>query len=242
MGHYSVKVSSGKRGAAAEHSRYDARIGKYEKREDLLSIRYQNMPSWAKDDPLKLWRAADKYERKNAAAYIEVIVALPNPLSLDQNKDLSEEIANLIAPGLPRQVAIHAPESSLEGVPNPHMHLMFTARRPDGIERGPERFFARHNAKNPEKGGCKKERGGLTRREMGEYLTEMRRNIAIKQNEALEKAGIKDRVDHRSNAERGISRQSEAHLGPAKIRRMTKQERQAFVIDRKAREDQGGGG
>lgn len=235
---YNVKIRSGKKGTAAEHSRYDARIGKWEERDDLVSVKYENMPEWAREEPLKLWKAADKYERKNAAAYIEAIVALPNELNGDQHQALADEIAEIIAPGLPRQVAIHAPDSALEGIPNPHMHLMFTARKPDGIERGPDRFFARHNATRPERGGCRKMRGGQTKREMGEHLSAIREKIAVKQNEALAKAGFEARVDHRSNAARGIERKPEVPLGPARIRRMTAEERRAFAGARKLEDKQ----
>lgn len=228
-----VKINSGKKGTATEHSRYDARTGKWQEREDLVSVEYENMPEWAQDEPLKLWKAADRYERKNAAAYIEVIVALPNELTNEQNKVLAKELAEVIAPGLPRQIAIHAPESALEGIPNPHMHLMYTARKPDGIARPPEQFFARYNPKHPERGGCKKERGGQTRQEMGDALRETRGKIAAKQNEALAAVGSEARVDLRSNRDRGIERKPERHLGPAQVRRMTPKERQQYVEARK---------
>lgn len=245
MAHYLVKISSGKKGTAAEHSRYDARVGKYEERGDLISVTYENMPEWARDKPLKLWCAADKYERKNAAAFLEAVIALPKELGVEENLTLASEIADIVAPGLPRQTAIHQPESSLEGIPNPHMHLMFTARKPDGIDRSPERFFARYNPAHPERGGCRKERGGNTKREMGERLVEMRWKIADKINEALANAGSDTRVDHRSNVARGIDRASERHLGPGRIRRMTSDERQAFVAARKSEggenQERGGG-
>lgn len=234
MAHYLMKISSGKKGAAAENSRYDARVGKYEERGDLISVTYENMPEWARDKPLKLWCAADKYERKNAAAFLKAVIALPKELGVERNKVLAGEIADIVAPGLPRQTAIHQPESSLEGIPNPHMHLMFTARKPDGIDRPPERFFARYNPAHPERGGCRKERGGNTKREMGERLVEMREKVAEKINEALANAGSDARVDHRSNAVRGIERTPERHLGPGRIRRMTSDERQAFVAARKS--------
>ena len=234
MATYNVKIRTGKKGTAVEHSRYDARAGKYQERDDLISVEYENMPEWALKEPLKFWRAADKYERKNAAAYIEAIIALLNEFTIEQNRALAGELADIVAPGLPRQIAIHAPESALEGTPNPHMHLMFSARKPDGIERGPDKFFTRYNAKHPERGGCRKERGGQTKREIGEDLRVMREKIANKVNEALEREGFEARVDHRSNAARGIERKPEAPLGPGRIRRMSAEERQTFVKARRS--------
>jgi hypothetical protein len=43
-----------------------------------------------------------------------------------------------------------------DGKEQPHVHLMFSDRQQDGIERGPEQFSKRYNAKNPERGGAQK--------------------------------------------------------------------------------------
>ncbi len=235
MATYFAKFSTGKKGTATEHSRYDARQGKWQSRNDLVSVEYDNMPDWAEDEPLKLWRAADRYERANGSAYIEATIALPQELTKEQNRHLAKELAEIIAPGLPRQLAIHDPVSALATVRNPHMHLMYSARRPDGIGRSPEQFFLRYNAKNPEQGGCRKERGGQTARAMGDELSVLRAKIAQKQNEALASAGSDARVDHRSNHDRGFYDVPESHLGPAKIRGMTAEQKKRYIEQRWAK-------
>lgn len=235
MATYFAKLSTGKKGTAAEHSRYDAREGKWASRNDLVSVEYDNMPEWAKDEPRRLWKAADRYERANGAAYIEAIVALPQELTREQNRQLARDLAEIIAPGLPRQLSIHELESSLAGVSNPHMHLMFSARSSDGIQRPAEQFFRRYNGKNPERGGCRKARGGLTPQEMGDELRLLRARIAEKQNEALASSGSDARVDPRSNQDRGIYDSRESHLGPAKVRRMTVDQKRQYVQGRRAK-------
>lgn len=232
MATYFAKFSTGKKGTATEHSRYDARQGKWQSRNDLVSVDYDNMPDWAENEPIRLWKAADSYERENGAAYIEAIIALPQELTNEQNRRLARELAEIIAPGLPRQLAIHDPLSTLAGVRNPHMHLMFSARKPDGVPRPPEQFFRRYNSKNPERGGCRKERGGRTPQEMGDDLRLLRGRIADAQNQALAAAGQAARVDHRSNYDRGVDKPPERHLGPAAIRRMTDGQKGRYIGQR----------
>lgn len=232
---YHVEVKSGNKGTAAEHCRYDARIGKYEKERDLLHFEFANMPDWSAEHPLPFWRAADKHERANAAAYREYIIALPNTLTLEQNIALVREMCEAIAGPRPWQVAIHGPEAKLGEVHNPHAHLMLSDRAPDGVPRSAEQYFSRYNPKHPERGGCRKLSGGLTLQEMREELTGTRKTVADLQNAALEKAGVDSRVDHRSFRDRGIDHAPESHLGPARVNRMTRRERREYVDKRSER-------
>ncbi|MCI3049250.1 hypothetical protein ML378_26340, partial [Escherichia coli] len=41
----------------------------------------------------------------------------------------------------------------------PHAHIMMSQRVNDGIERTPEQYFRRYNARYPERGGAKKDSG-----------------------------------------------------------------------------------
>src|SRR3546814_9778396 len=50
----------------------------------------------------------------------------------------------------------------LGGIPNPHIHLMYSDRVSDGIDRTPDRVFARFNPTHPAAGGCRKDSGGRT--------------------------------------------------------------------------------
>jgi hypothetical protein len=77
---------------------------------------------------------------------------------------------------------------------NAHVHLMYSDRLLDGIERALERMFSRYNAKQPELGGCRKDSGGLSPLELRANVLYMRKTIADLQNEALADSGHKARV------------------------------------------------
>jgi hypothetical protein len=46
------------------------------------------------------------------------------------------------------------PGDAMEQGEQPHAQFKYSGRRMDGIERDPEQFFKRYNAKNPERGGA----------------------------------------------------------------------------------------
>ena len=230
MASFHFEIKSGRNGC--DHSHYVARKGFHQKRRDLVATGHRNLPAWAQDDPANLWKAGEKYERKNGAVYREAIIALPRELSDEQNQALVEDLVTKLAPGKPSQFAMHAPKSSLQGVVIPHLHLMTSDRVDDGIERPSERFFARYNPTHPERGGRKKSSGGRNRMEMRDDLIATRKLVAETINHHLAINGHKLRVDHRTLKERGISRKAERHLGPAKIRRMTPEERAAYSAAR----------
>jgi len=230
------RVKSGKKGNAVEHVNYITRQGRFGVREDLVFSAHGNMPAWAEHDPVSFWRAGDKHERANGAVYREHEISLPEELTKSQQLELVEEMVREIAGKKPYQFAVHENTSSIEGVSNAHLHLMFSDRESDGIERTPERTFRRFNPKNPELGGCKKESGGRNMLELRLELIEMRRRCAELQNAALEKYGHATRVDHRTLKQQGIERDPERRLGPAKIKAMTHDEKAQFVKVRKDRQ------
>jgi len=235
MAIYRVEVKSGKKGTCVEHSRYDARSGKkYEDREDLLAFEFDNFPEWSQGGPHDFWKAADKYERNNAAAYREWIVVLPSELDEGKNLNLSRKIAQTIAGDRPWQLAVHRPQEKLSGDPNPHVHVMTSDRASDGIPRPAEQYFSRYNPTHPEKGGCRKLSGGKTRQQMREDLIAVRKRIADLENEALAEAGLDVHVDHRSLRDQGIDRLPGKHLGPARVKRMTRGEQRECIESAKA--------
>jgi hypothetical protein len=230
---YRVEVKSGKKGTCVEHSRYDARIGqKYSDKEDLLAFEFGNMPDWCTDHPLSFWKHADRHERKNAAAYREWIISLPNEFDHEQNTMLGRKVAKAVAGIRPWQMALHGPEGELSGSPNPHIHVMISDRAPDGVCRPPKQYFSRYNPAHPERGGCRKLSGGKTRQQMRDDLITTREEIAALQNEALAEAGMDVRVDHRSLREQGIDRAPGFHLGPARIKKMTTEERREHAASK----------
>lgn len=235
MASFHHRIKSGKKGSAVEHSTYITRQGTFSDRGDLVSTGHGNMPSWSKDDPRAYWRAGDRHERANGAVYREHQVALPVELTPQQQQDLVAEMIKEMVRNKPYQYAVHSNTSSIAGVTNTHLHLMYSDRMPDGIERSPEQTFSRFNARHPERGGCKKESGGRNTLELRMELIETRRRCAELQNAALEKYGHAARVDHRTLKEQGIARAPERRLGLARVKKMTEAEKQAHVNGRESK-------
>ena len=225
--HYSIK--SGKKGSARRHASYIERQGAHSTREDLIYSGFGNMPEWAADDPSQFWRMADRHERANGAAYREHEIALPNELNEAQLIVLAERLAANIAGNKPYHYAIHAPEGALGGIRNPHVHLMCSDRLPDGIQREPERMFARHNPRHPAAGGCRKDSGGKTPTELRQQVLATRAMVADTQNQALAEYGHRARVDHRSLRDQNIARRPERHLGQRFIEGMADAERDQYA-------------
>lgn len=226
MASFHLSIKNGKKGKAASHSAYIAREGKFGrngKADDLQLHQHGNLPSWANDQPGVFWNAADKFERANGTAYVELEFALPAELAPEQRSELVQEFAAKVCGNKPYEFAIHAPEAALGKVSQPHAHLMINNRVPDAIERPPELHFRRYNAVHPELGGCKKDSGGRHRGEMKELATSIRETFSEVQNQYLEKYGHADRVDHRSYRARGIDKVPERHLGHARIKQMSEQ-------------------
>jgi hypothetical protein len=229
MASYHVEIKSGHKGVAAEHSTYIAREGWHRHKGGLMFSGYGNMPPWAELLVAKFWRAADRYERANGATYRELIIALPHELNMEQLRALVDRLISELVGARPYQYAVHASKSSLQGEYNPHLHLMYSDRLPDGIDRSAEKLFSRYNPADPAMGGRKKGSGGMTRAEIREDLVGKRRAVAEIQNEFLASYGHEDRVDHRSLKEQGLAREAERHLGPARIKGMSDEEKARYA-------------
>lgn len=232
MASFHHELKSGKKGTAQEHSIYIARQGRHKRRTDLVFSGYGNMPCWANEDPTVFWNTADEHERKNAAVYREHVTALPNELSRPALEEVIGDFVKELVGSKPYQFAVHAPKSALEGVTNTHLHLMFSDRMDDGIDRPPAQIFKRYNAKNPKLGGWKKDSGGKERLDLRDQMIAMRRKCAEVQNAVLEKHGHASRVDYRTLKQQGIHRTAETHLGHAAIKMMTKEEKESYRAPR----------
>lgn len=229
------EIKSGKKGSGRKHGNYINRVGCYADREDLIARGHGNLPSWANDMPANFWSMADKHERSNGAVYHEVVVALPNELSLEQNAELARSYAQEAAGSKPYEYAIHRPVAAIGGCPQPHVHIMVSGRMPDGIERSPEQHFRRYNPTYPELGGCKKDSGGKTRGALAAEVRARKASWAEILNATLEHHGHDARVDPRSNAERGLPPATERHLGPQRTRALDAEGKAMLVARREGR-------
>ena len=238
MASFHFEVKSGRKGVAAEHSAYIARQGYHQRRNDIQFSGFGNLPSWANGNPAALWRASDKYERTNGSAYREMIIALPSELTHEKLRRLVDQLISELAGTKPYQYAVHSSQSSIEGETNTHLHLMISDRIPDGIERSADKMFKRYNPNSPADGGCRKDSGGRSRMQVRDELIAKRKRVADIQNAHLIVSGFTTRVDHRTLKAQGVQRKAERHLGPARIKRMSKQERVDF-IDVRGRDGRG---
>ncbi|MFT3755287.1 MAG: MobA/MobL family protein [Pseudoxanthomonas sp.] len=234
MSHMHFSIRSGKRGAAADQIAYITRMGRHEQREDLVFVQHGNLPDWA-DSPNTFFNAADKGERKNGSIFRNIKLSLPNALTLDQDVELAIEIADALIGKKPYILAVHNCLSSIEGVRNPHVHLLYSDRADDGIDRSPALTFKRYNAKHPEKGGRKKDSGGKNALEMRDHLLAQRNKVAELTNRKLATHGHVERVDPRSLKDQGKRQKPERHLGQRRIREMSEREKEEYVEVRKER-------
>jgi hypothetical protein len=212
MAHFHCHVSAGPKGSGADHAQYIEREGRFkaEKYGEIGEHERGNLPEWARGSAARFFAAADEHERANGNTYREFELALPVELSDAQRGQLVREfVAEQIGDRHAYAWAIHEPNGH-----NPHVHIMFSERIVDGIERGPEQYFKRANVKQPERGGhLKSDR--FTSRDGPKEVEALRARWAEVQNAALERAGHTVRVDHRSLEAQGIDREATRHRGPA---------------------------
>ena len=193
---------------AQSHLEYINRERAYENRGACI-FHYHHLPKWAHNDPKKFFQAADKYEGVGHRRYVEIEFALPNELkTVEQYRQI---IDAFIAKHLSEHYyayAIHDKIGMLSGQRHPHVHIMFSERLIDDVEKIKERsakaFFLYPARKKKDgsqpsfeekwKRGASKDRKWCNH----QYVTELRSDFANIQNAVLEQNGFSIRVDHRS--------------------------------------------
>ena len=189
------------------HADYINREGAQSDRNDCV-FKGSQLPKWAKGSAQKFFSAATRYEDKGNVRYREIELSLPNELSLAQNLEILDRF---IADHLSSHYyafAIHEKTGELSGENHPHVHIMFSERLIDDVEKISERpackYFRR--AAKPLKGervasferrrqhGAPKDKKWHNKK----YLYELRADFARIQNDVLKQNGFSIRVDHRS--------------------------------------------
>lgn len=208
--HLTVKTIS-KEKSASSLARYDyiERKEKYSSGlDEVLFSSAGNMPEWAAKNDREYWVAADKYERQNGRLCKTVEFSLPRELSFEKQKNLVlefvDKISNVNGINLPYSLVIHKGKGT-----NPHCHVMLSERINDGLARNAETWFKRAG-KTPEKGGARKTDALKSK----DWLYWIREEWGRQANLALEQAGHKERIDHRTLSEQGIEREPTLHQGP----------------------------
>jgi hypothetical protein len=200
-GFYHLSFRSGSRASGAcARSAYDyvAREGAYadDGRDPVTYMESDHMPAWAADDSAVYWQTADLYERANGRLYVSADFALPRDLSPEDQIVLAHEFAQDLTreERLPYTLAIHAGQGADGHEHNPHVHMLISERRNDGIERDARQWFARAAPDQPTRGGATKTRTLHGRA----WVEQARGRLADRTNDTLARLGRPDRVDHRS--------------------------------------------
>lgn len=169
-------------------------------------------PEWVFDRS-QLWSRVELAEgRKDSQLCREIEISIPHELTILQGQLLMIGFAQsqFVSKGMIVDIAFHRPGASGDNR-NFHAHVMLTMRKVDGAGFG------------------QKERNWNS----SALLQQWREQWAIHANRALEQAGHAARIDHRSNAERGIEYLPGQHHGPAVAGLLARGE-QSHVVDRVA--------
>ena len=206
-----LSVGVGKKGKAAPHALYIAREEKYAKPDDdLEKLEFKghgNMPKWAQARPNFFWKMSDEHERKNGTTYREHVISLPRELTaLQRHRLVTDWIEQEINDKHAYQYAIHNPPA-IDGGEQPHLHLMFSERLRDGVEREPDLYFKRHNSAHPERGGAKKANTPKLSADRKADLVAQRERWEQLCNKHLELSGTDARISMKSLKEQGIDRE-----------------------------------
>ena len=194
---------------ASSHVEYINREKVYANRGGCI-FHSHHLPKWAKNDPKKFFQAADRYEGKGNRRYREIKFALPNELkTVEQYRQIIDAFIEKHLKDHYFAYAIHEKIGALsEGQRHPHVHIMFSERLIDEVEkiqeRSPKNFFSYPDRKK--KDGSeptfdeKYNHGAPKNRHWTEksFLSVLRADFAQIQNEVLEKNGFSIRVDHRT--------------------------------------------
>ena len=125
--------ANGTKISAKGHADYILREGE-ENQTDCIYKSCQ-LPNWADGSAQKFFRAAEKYEDKGNRRYKEIEMSLPNELKLEQNMEI---VNAFIAKHLSNHyyaLAIHEKAGAISEEKHPHVHIMFSERLIDEVER-----------------------------------------------------------------------------------------------------------
>ena len=159
--------------------------------DEKIILAPKSAPYWIQNRE-QLWNEVERVEyRINSQLAREIQLAIPRELNRAQQVELVKEYAEnlFVREGMIADVAFHELNSH-----NPHAHIMLTMREID------ENGFKRNKNRDWNK---------------KQLLEKQRSAWSVYANHALEKAGINERIDHRTLAEQGINRIPQIHLGSA---------------------------
>jgi ATP-dependent exoDNAse (exonuclease V) alpha subunit len=162
--------------------------------------------SWAQDRAT-LWNAVEAAEtRSNARVAREFLVALPAELNRDQQVALTRGFSRELADrhGFGVDFAVHAPRTDPR---NFHAHLLATTREIHSSGFGVKTALEIRDSERMQRG----------LEPLFREVIHTRERWATLANEALERAHVAARIDHRSLADQGIAREPQPMLPRAVV-------------------------
>jgi Ti-type conjugative transfer relaxase TraA len=206
----------------AAEALYDAELGRTQNFLAKTGVVHSEilLPSGAPSrwlDRETLWNEVTAVERRHDAVLArEIELALPRELSRAEAIALARDFMceQFVARGMVADLNIHWGQAK-DDTPQPHAHVLLTMRRIDpagGVERGRE--------------AAEQVGFGLKERAWNDkaLLREWRARWAEMTNARLAELGYDVRIDHRSNAARGLDIEPQNKIGPAGARRATRGE------------------
>ena len=179
-------------------------------------------------DRATLWNAVEHAERhKKAQLAYSFDIALQNELTMEENIELARGFVqkNFVGKGMVADLAIHQPDKGDGGIPNPHFHVLTTMRpiNPDGTwgQKQKREYLVDKNG-DPvldSNGKPKFNAVATTDWHCPETLEAWRKAWCDMVNEAFERNGITERIDHRSYERQGLDLIPTIHEGPT-VRQM----------------------
>lgn len=191
---------------AQRHVEYINREKAFSERGDCV-YKQHHLPKWAKDSPSVFFRAADRYSPKNAARYKELEFALQNELTLEQNLEIVNRFIQENLPDHYYTLAVHDKIGAMsDGTHNLHVHLVFSTRLIDEVEKKKERkrsayfrYPLRDNVKEKTEDAMRSHGAPIDRKWSDRtYIPHLRASYEEIVNSVLEKYGYSARIDHRS--------------------------------------------
>ena len=185
-------------------------------------------PAWTTDRQC-LWNRIEAKEDTSTRPHDaqlarELLLTLPRELSDEKQIALVRRFLKeqYVCQGMIADVSVHCEKAS-DGKMNPHAHVLLTMREID--DTNVCGFGKKNRDWNPQfsKGNWVADKGKIigTRTVWADYV-----------NAALEEAGSTARVDHRSNAERGLRQRPEPKLGKAQYAQSAESEARRALHER----------
>ncbi len=218
-GHSAVESAAYRSGTKLENE-WSGQTADYSRKKGVVYSEIM-LPTNASDsflDRETLWNSVEMNEkRRDAQLARDIEVSLPKELTLSEHKEIMHDFCQqFVDAGMCVDMNIHD-----KGDGNPHCHIMLTMRGLDEngkwLPKSHQEFELDENGERIRQtnGRWKSRKVNTVDWSNPENAERWRVSWAETVNRYLEQNGIEERIDHRSNAARGLDEIPSIHMGPA---------------------------